>query len=446
MHVIIKWKYFLFMMLFYTNSIKQCSVVLNGYFREDIFAANNIFLNVNSNDTNEAAPVLTSCNYHLFSSYHLTISPIYTDLSIYKYFLMQKIEKKKIFFYRILHFKFVELTEIINDLDYKLNELKSSYKNLTGRVVNKINGITSAVVSSEQKISTSIFYESVYFNIANKTITRMILKNEQNSKVPVFALASFSSSHNDFYVDFNYWKIIYLETFAKSIGLSIDTTDVCFNNSISTNNRIMIANTENEVDNKIFFNYENEHFLNLNLILNTFYNSNLLSYAIVYDKQVNSLYLNILTESYKSLKFKLSDFKRDLWLKYSGDAAPFKTKLRHSKFDIIKYETFMNVTFLSCNLINKYDCDVQQENYLLEKLKQRGSNFIRGKKCCNFLSVLIFFKEPNEEIWQLFIMFLKMNGRIDNIESTRCILKEYFGKIFSNFISYSTSFLIFMLI
>ena len=129
-------------------------------------------------------------------------------------------------------------------------------------------------------------------------------------------------------------------------------------------------------DDKIFFSYETEHVVDLNLNLNAIFNSILLSYAVIYDKQLHILYLSIQTDTNKNLRFKLSDYKRDFWYK-SNDLTPFKIKIKSTKFDIIKYGLFANFS-LNCestgmiSYIHEYDCEIKQESNLLENLKIRG--------------------------------------------------------------------------
>ena len=113
MQISIKWKYFLFIMLFYTNSIKQCSVVLNedsyryddhdDYYKSIMFTdryyeyslneTTKIIYKTTTNNRNNNNS--TNCNTNgycnsnrnsldLLSPCHLTISPIYDNISIFK--------------------------------------------------------------------------------------------------------------------------------------------------------------------------------------------------------------------------------------------------------------------------------------------------------------------------------------------------------------------------
>lgn len=478
-----KCKYFLFIMLFYTNSIKQCSVVLNeesyryednnDYYKNTIF--NEHYYEYSINETTKIIYKTTTnnkqnhnnstncntngyCNSNknsldLLSRCHLTISPIYDNISILKYFLLQRTKKcKKSFFHRLLNFKLVELTDLINDINGRLNDiklLKMSYNNLTkigNRVIDQL--VTNFTLLDAKEINkysqNDIYYESVYFNIINKSITKMILKdaNENSNEFLVSnGLSNYDDGEDegtkneinkscDFYIDLNYWNNIYFETFDKSLGLSVSsTTASLINPGIVSNNDSSRNENDTEIqqiqqendkqfyysgDDKIFFSYETEHVLDLNLNLNAIFNSILISYAIIYDKQLHMLYLSIQTDTNKNLRFKLSDYKRDFWYK-SNDPAPFKTKIKSTKFDIIKYGVFANFS-LNCeststiSYIHEYDCDIKQESSLLESLKSR---------------------EQNPEIENLFLNYLRTNIEIRQIESTRCIIHEYFGRIFT---------------
>jgi hypothetical protein len=444
MQICIKCKYFLFIMLFYTNSIKQCSVVLNeesyryeendDYYKSTIF--NDRYYEYSLNETtkiiyktttnNKNNNNSTNCNTNgyfnsnkncldLLSPCHLTISPIYNNISILKYFFLQRTKKcKKNLFYRLLNFKLVELTDLINDINGRLNDIKlfkMSYNNLTkigNHVIDQlVTNFTSLNVKEIDKFTQNdVYYESVYFNIINKSITKMILKDvnkNSNEFLITNGLSNYDDSEDeetkneinkscDFYIDLNYWNNIYFETFDKSLGLSVSSTTASLINSGIVNNdnsghenATEIQQNQHEIDkqyyysgdDKIFFSYETEHVLDLNLNLNAIFNSILTSYAIIYDKQLHMLYLSIQTDTNKNLRFKLSDYKRDFWYK-SNDPAPFKTKIKSTKFDIIKYGVFANFS-LNCestgttSYIHEYDCEIKQESSLLESLKSRGN-------------------------------------------------------------------------
>jgi hypothetical protein len=419
MEIVIKWKYFLFIMLFYTTSIKQCSVVLNDYFKtnnnnnnnnenkiyyKNIIFSDNYSLNKtkiihteNKTDCNYKRFDNTPNNIALLSSCYLTISPMY-DITSIKYFLVQKakkVGKKTNFFYRYLNFKLIKLTELIDDINLKLQELKFIKMNYNNQTSLASNSLKNTIFTSKATTTTTTalssqpnhYYESVYFNIINKTITRMIIddtnlnkyKYFSNSISPIRVLAS-SDSFNlyDFELDINYWNNYYYEAFNKSLRFDDDVDEnlVLLNEHKKLNDKTV---DQSSYDEKISFNYETDHVLDLNLNLNSIYNCTLLNYAIIYDKQTSVLYLNVQTNEFKSLKFKLSNYKRDLWFK-TNDLVPFKTKLKGVKYDVIKYGIFANFS-LKCNIsenstmmsyIHEYDCEVRQENSLLNRLEIRG--------------------------------------------------------------------------
>ena len=427
--------------LFYANSIKKCSIVLDGNYNHYDFISDNS--NQLENDyyyktmmftnryyeysLNETTKIIyktsnydqknysTNCNtvgYYKsntnnnldpLSSSHLTISPTYNDISILKYFLVQKGKMNKNFFYRLLNFKLFELNDLIKDIDLKLYELKKfklNYNNLTiirKRMMKKFNSTFSESQKRKEtnkNLKNVIFYESVYFDVLDKTITKMILSDlsENNQSNDLLNLNIMSNHQHletkynracNFYIDVNYWNNVYFETFNRNIGFKTGLIDTQVTNETHVDRENEKQGKENQsysdgsADHRIFFNYETEHVLDLNLNLNALFNSILLSYAIIYDKQINDLYLSIQTDTNKNHKFKLSKYKRDYWYK-SIESGPFKIKVKSTKYDLIKYGVFANFS-LNCentdkmSYIHEYDCEVKQESMLLQILTKRGN-------------------------------------------------------------------------
>lgn len=371
---------------------------------------------------------------------YLNIIPAYNVHNV-KHLLAQKSNKtrKKNLFFNYMDTRLNEITSLIREYNLRLNELRlwrykfQNNNNRLARMINrnKVNLTELKAMMMKRALNTNnesnkydpneIYYETVYFDKTKNTIIRKYMYEENFDGL--LLENSCDSYLNDCYrfnTDESYLDGLYDELFKinfpslvkeykEKIDLNNDNLKLNASSNI-TNNTVSAQNenqqnlndnkNENEtsssigrgggvettslVNERFLFNYETENSVNLNVTIGSIFENSLLNtYAIIYDKNTQDLYLNILTNKLKHLRYKKSTQKRDIW-HLNHESLPFKTKLKSVQFDVIKYDLFANFNLQCENLtrnnsvvsyLDEYDCEIKQENLLIKKLNNTGMSY-----------------------------------------------------------------------